>query len=78
MRKSICMRLPALNTTPEWLTSGIGPEERAPSNSQPGTGDGLALPLAGVVAAGVWTEVTSDKVRSTLPPKLAVCVRSPR
>jgi SOS-response transcriptional repressor LexA len=61
----------ALNTTPEWLTSGIGPEERAPSNSPPGTGDGLALPLAGVVAAGVWTEVTSDKVdlqQSPVPP----------
>jgi SOS-response transcriptional repressor LexA len=60
----------ALNTTPEWLTSGTGPEERVPSNSL-GAGGGLALPLAGVVAAGVWTEVTSDTVdlqQSPVPP----------
>jgi Peptidase S24-like len=58
----------ALNTTPEWLTSGTGPEEQAPNNSRQSAGEGLALPLAGVVAAGVWTEVTSDKLDLQLSP----------
>jgi SOS-response transcriptional repressor LexA len=61
----------ALNTTPEWLTSGVGPEERAPSNFPPVAGRHFALPLAGSVAAGVWTEVPSDKVdlqQSPVPP----------
>src|ERR1700722_5026340 len=30
-RKTLTQLARALNTTPEWLTSGIGPEERAPS-----------------------------------------------
>jgi hypothetical protein len=51
----------ALNTTPEWLSSGVGPEERAPNGVAGIGGEGLALPLAGVVAAGVWTEV-ADKI----------------
>jgi hypothetical protein len=60
----------ALNTTPEWLTSGAGPEELAPDGFPRASGQELALPLAGVVAAGVWTEVT-DKValnQSPVPP----------
>lgn len=61
----------ALNTTPEWLTSGIGPEEPAPNNFPPVAGQQFALPLAGSVAAGVWTEVPSDKgelQQSLVPP----------
>jgi hypothetical protein len=58
----------ALNTTPEWLTSGIGPEERRPNHSLPRAG--LALPLAGSVAAGVWTEPSDmvDPQPSPVPP----------
>jgi SOS-response transcriptional repressor LexA len=61
----------ALNTTPEWLTSGVGPEEPALSIFPPIAGQQFMLPLAGSVAAGVWTEVPLDKVelqQSPVPP----------
>ena len=67
-RKTLTQLARVLNTTPEWLTSGIGPEERAPSKF---AGQPSALLLAGSVAAGVWTEVPSDSIElqtSPVPP----------
>ncbi len=46
----------ALRTTPEWLTSGTGPDERIAETVYQSQIRTAALHLAGVVGAGVWTE----------------------
>jgi SOS-response transcriptional repressor LexA len=49
--RTIAQLAAALGTTPEWLTSGIGPEDATPAARRQS-----GLPLAGIIAAGIWTE----------------------
>jgi SOS-response transcriptional repressor LexA len=56
----------ALRTTPEWLMSGTGPQETANGIAQTESASGL--PLAGVVAAGVWNEIGVEGERLALAP----------
>ena len=59
----------ALDTTPEWLISGGGREERVEFPHGGGSRDGLRL--AGVVGAGIWVEAGSDNDAAqfvTVPP----------
>lgn len=60
----------ALGTTPEWLTSGTGPEETGAYVASQSIGRPSGLRLAGTVAAGIWSEMPSvdSEQQSTLVP----------
>ena len=59
----------ALKLRPEWLVSGIGPKELAPSETGLNR-SGRGLRLSGAVVAGVWREgeVGTDQPRFSLVP----------
>jgi SOS-response transcriptional repressor LexA len=60
----------ALQTTPEWLISGTGPEEVI-AEAQPGPAGTAGLRLVGAVGAGLWLEAASennDALPIAVPP----------
>jgi SOS-response transcriptional repressor LexA len=57
----------ALQTTPEWLISGTGPEEVI-AEAQRGPAATLGLRLVGAVGAGLWQEAAPENNETHLAP----------